>query len=771
MSASRPVSAAAPKAEHKGETEHKGEKKSLATAALDIMDQRVLMSGFAQLQHTDPELWKHVRSAIASGRTEGSMIRDGKVTIHVGSGGLQQKLAGLVEDHPVLKLQLTTQEELLLAQIFTDRALSCDACLISVWGVDLLDRIEKMRTSSKDEIGKASRDFAFIFARLFAFLSIKNIGKEERHLPPDSEMIDKIIYQLEAIKGRICCLPEKQSRFEIIRNTIVEVEKRIALGCKLIRDEQVQTFFTEHPLEEVNRWSKLFHKAELMNKAGPQRILLDLASLLRLMTLGFGPGLKNNAMDFEVKGLEKLAKEFARYVAQPQKLVAVRRVKTAFTDFISAFRADYVKHENDYMGCKQELSYKEFVKARQITSPLSLDLPQDAFGFQLDLIMAAYGATCNILDQILRILDEHVIEPLVPTCMPMHACSMRMHTNIPCVIEEGREYLRVKTAEYPKPPMRLDEMQGLALLNIPYQMTIDREKLLEPVLRNPVFFNIDLNFLSRTASYLHYYMSVIPFLEKAQPLVNQINALDFTKLHMDSLNRIRALLENIEPEALRATRAEWVEHLKEVTLLENLDLCRFAMLGQDIPAMTRLHANTQEGYADEELFSDSLLDFFELTGIESILDELLVVKVKPPGPRLAGGPFPMREGNLSQRPVREKPAAPAPAPAAPAPAKAAVEKKEHKGAPLGVQAKPSEAPKPAVSEAETELFRIRRGEKTRKLLARLSKLGFSATSQRGSHARYEDQDGHKVFVPVGGRGHKHQRPGTAKNIVAHAVKA
>ncbi len=777
MSAVKPVSSAAisgiPAVAKPSAPKTESKAASTAQTVISKLDQSIMLQKLASAGlQGEPALLDRVQKAMASGQFEGSVILGRKLTVRLGKDGafgegqkIAQQLQRRVKEVPVLSLKLNSQDETLLGNIFASRKLSTDVCLLSVIGVDLFNQIEKLRLVSIDFISHASFEFAMGWARLYANLLAQRIGSAGEVLPPDPSMIKKMVEHFEYLKHKFSILPEKGSIVRTVRTSISEIENKFSLICKLLKDPQAQLFLVGHTLREITGWSdKYFAKAALMNSNSPQETLQDMSVLMRLMSIGFGPGLKIELLGFEFNAGAPLRTALEVFAKQPDNLSAVKRLKAAFVTFISSMQKEHVRYpEAIDLVRSGELTYREYAKAHKI-NPI-VDRPQSEFLFYLHNANMSFTLFAMLLDQYLQILDERVIEPLFPSCVPIVACKLRFHSNIVSVFKTERKALAFTHERFPSLPMSLTASQTKALHSMLDEVREDLEDLIEPLLDDPLITELDDSFfLRRDHSYTHFYMNVLPYLEQLLPIVNQINGLEMGKLRLKYLKRIEAFLKMLDLESVRAKRAEWVDYFQEVVLIQNLDFCRFAMLAQDIPAILQQYANTEQGYNPETLFSDSSLDYFDLTGIESMLAELLTQRVKLEK-RLSGGPFPIRE-DLEDKPKRVKPTAVQITAVAnsiltPAVSKPKAESKQP-SAPSFVQ-----APVQAARVVELPAFNIRRGEKTRNIISRLYKYGFFLKTTRGSHMQFEHKEGKRVTVPVGG-GHVHQKPGTTQSIARSA---
>ncbi len=268
-------------------------------------------------------------------------------------------------------------------------------------------------------------------------------------------------------------------------------------------------------------------------------------------------------------------------------------------------------------------------------------------------------------------------------------------------------------------------------------------------------------------------------------------------LRREALGMIDGWLNKIDKSFLAMHRETLINALQEAMLRECFDLFHLAMIVKDSKAIFKLDGLRSE-IAVEETLTDSLIDLVELEGIEELFDRLTEGVTIPP--KLAAAVTLEATPAAASASTRAPEPAPAPAPdATPAPESALVasgappvpapmaaaapgatpDREPASAAPMSSLEPVSRALRPpsvpaaaapARPDEERARFTIRRGEKVRKIVAKLRAWGFypsSNTRGRGSHRGFENADGKRLTVPMGGH-RTHMKPGTAASVAAAA---
>ncbi len=271
------------------------------------------------------------------------------------------------------------------------------------------------------------------------------------------------------------------------------------------------------------------------------------------------------------------------------------------------------------------------------------------------------------------------------------------------------------------------------------------------------------------------------------------------QLHRRILGDLEERLKRMDRGMLARNRQDLVLALQEMALKSGFHLLYAAMAVRDGEAVSKLDGVVSE-LDIENVLPDELIDFFDLEGIEEIIDRLtegvVIAPTASPEPAAAAAaPSASPTAALVAEPAAATPSAspraaavaetvtaapsaspraavatePAAATPSASPRTAAVAEPAA-AAPSARTGIATAAAAPARSAEEQVRFTIRRGEKVRKIVAKLKAWGFYPSSNsrgRGSHRGFENADGKRLTVPVGGH-RVHMKPGTAASVAAAA---
>ncbi len=228
------------------------------------------------------------------------------------------------------------------------------------------------------------------------------------------------------------------------------------------------------------------------------------------------------------------------------------------------------------------------------------------------------------------------------------------------------------------------------------------------------------------------------------------------QVRVEMLRLIELWLREIDKPLLAMHRATLITALQEAMLRESFNFIHLAMIVKDSEALLKLDGLRSE-VAFEHTLTDSLIDLVELEGIEELFDRLTEGVVIAPAPEAAAAiaastraPEPAPAAAVAFQPEAAAVApgaspAPESAPVAfeaalePAPTPVAAPDREpapfapasgagHGAAQRAPRIAAVAAAPAARSEEEQARFTIRRGEKVRKIVARLKAWGFYPSS-------------------------------------------
>lgn len=669
---------------------------------------------------------------------------------------------------PSFTLTLTSEEQLTLNQVFQDRALYNEICLLELLAFDLFMHLEELLKYLPSSLAqpkefvkeKFFKEFSgnFIVGYL-SFIAINGTKKErsagptmhyvERGMPTPSYCqgltVREWSLRLEDVKTQLntlFCHVNKRSRDSTVKKHLKSVCQRLDLLSKLLMHPQASIFLCDFTLCALE---KHFPNSAALNNPSPLKTLDDLMHFTRFLSKGFSSGIEMGGLTFFNPLFSELHTHIQVFAQDfhKQKRVAIKSLKNPARKLYTDLHKQHVYFcKSAALAMSGELTHEVYCKANKIK--IVLKKSQEDFSAMMHFTSLASNLMCHFSQDWVNILDGRVTAPLFPdTCVPIYRVFDRLnHTSLNFLMDVGdRRELEKSIDLLPLPPFPhpLSEPLTHKIEGMVMEM---RKKLSLPIHERLAPVNLShimLNWRLLNNSDVRNYTSWLPMLEDLELLLK-----DFDQF-LGQLDAFRAeFLANIVAflpvQEWILHRQDWIAFFTSALSKECFDLCRIAFIGKDVAACLQFHFD----YSDEELLPDALVDLMTLEGIEelvpSIREEPLRIRAALPGPRGMREDIPedkvkdvaeaatvlTQKGKAPLVKTAEirlvKPAAPA-APAAPA-------------KPLPA------APSSATQERSTPI-KIRRGAKKREILRMLRDLGILPTRVRHagtSHQKLEGKD-------------------------------
>lgn len=670
------------------------------------------------------------------------------------------------EDAPAFQLGLTNPELRLLDSMFDRWALYDRICLYELLALDLYTEIVKLgKYLPKEATAAILESFCAEFAISYVSICAEN-AKSGCPVPlefakPGVKSANRLFaksrestaHSFAELKETLRLLASTKKRLSSVSSSLNSVTKKLELMQRLLLHPEAMNLLTQFNL--------LAHKEKLpnvtaLNSDSPHKTLEDLVQYVQFLDTSFTCGVKKGFLGVQSLLLHELAEQLKGAAQKSNLFQAIKQFKHAFAprylelhDTIEA-----LKRATKAAGLGK-LTPAEYYQQHN-TQLLSNKNAQE-FASQLFVNLMTVGLIAQFNYDVFEILDEQIMEPLYPgVYIPTSSCLLRFNINFQTALAQVSQLFKQAEQDKNLPtatPASLSNAQQTALQAL--LKTADLRSFFVPrLLSLPLtdYMQDISNLNTRSSGRFHLHLW-LPFLKGVEPCVKLMTQItqELPDRRTAFLGEVEKFLRSIDRTELISHRQEWIHFFREFCFQNSLDVCRWTMIAQDIRAISQIHVNLAVVNSEEHLLPEALVDYMDLEGIEELFNKLLY----PPQ-------NPMHE-DLEDKPVRvqtrvESVAAAAPAPRQEAPPREKLESKKNSQ----LESAPAERASPS-------LFTIRRGEKTRRILARLRELGFIPVSKRGSHQKLEGKEGQTVIIPTGGK-RKHQKRGTAASIADQAKR-
>ncbi len=681
---------------------------------------------------------------------------------------------------PAIKLGLAKEEKGLIDDMFTRWALYDRICLLELWNLDLYADLQTLEKYLPKEEMSAILDK---FCACFASGQVSMCGERApENAPVKLQFAEKgvktenasfvrsrryWVAELDQIKESLGKLASSKMRMQTVSDALKVVKKKIDLGKQLLLHPHAMTLLIDYNLSghELN-----FPRASALNSDSPEKTLKDLISYAKFIDRSFISATKLGYLGIKVELLHNFTKMLSILSANGKLFANVKHIKQRIGPSFLAMK-DMFTHFKEAIpaaaaGTLDQVEYYQKVHGTSITSKKN---PTE-FASQLIVSLLGIGSAFQFFYDILEILDERVMEPLYPDLfVPTIACFARLGLNMGAFFDATLKQIGARSAgrTTPLPPPSL--IQKDSLKDFENQTDLFKVFIIQTLTLPIPEYMVKWETLQETSSGRFHLHTWIPFVKELEPLQKVADSLvdELNDRRQTLLLKIEAFLKTLDPALLAANREQLTHYFEELCFQGSLELCRLIMISQDMKAVSQLHVNLAVVNSEEHLLPQALVDFMALEGVEELFNKLLFPDSRPMAEDLRRPPaVRMRQARVST--VAQTILVPA--------KKTVVERVETKKevgketpAPATPQRSSLSLTDAPLQEPAPVSFSIRRGEKTRKILARLREMGFLPTTKRGSHQKLENKEGQTVIVPTDGK-RKHQKPGTAQSIASQVNK-
>lgn len=696
-----------------------------------------------------------------------------------------------------IKLNLDVKDLELLNVIFLNWALHDHICLIDLWGLDVFVLLEKLNKYfvDKDWVGDFSCNFLSGYISSIVDNNLKNFEEELSFKPIffDRSKIQRgtisfisgkeLILKLKDLNSELrASMNSRKGKIKIVNNIIRESIKRLELGIKLLQHPQSYYFLCEYNLSGLRRY---FPNSIKLNSSNATKTIEDLTTLLRFLSFTNSEAVKRKILGIDDNFFSIFQNKVEIFSKSKNKLKAIKLLKIDLSQAFVAFQ----KKQDFVETCCIRAFNGELTPEKYYGSRLSCKKTQQEFSSQMLLNQVHTSLNNDFAEDCLRILDYQVMMLLYPdSYVTLDAGLNRFKFNLSYVINRYGDILQSEKDNakvFPK----------MDLPAYPTPLTSDQEKLLKNITNkiqrdnislicNALLESLDLDILIKWKNISEIddcrFSTWFPFIRSLEPILKSLN--EFLKnldmLRVSHLKLIKNFYKSFEKEDLKKNHSEWTQFFKDVCFSQSLEICRFSMMAQDLKMLLNNQSIFSDVDTEEDLLSNELVDYMELEGIQKIIDKLVPNKSPEiPSPSSINEEATIDPPQLPPSETTATPSSPSPI----LPEKESVTEKEPNKdiqnkvqPPVAQIIKAVEPKKPAPSEEknkeqeseEISPFKIRRGEKTRKVLNRLREIGFlPPKNHRGgtSHFKLELNEGKQTIVPKGGK-RVQIKAGTAKSI-------
>ena len=641
-----------------------------------------------------------------------------------------------VEQPPQVKsvippLNLTSKEMAALEKMIASWSLYSGICLLDLWGVDLFKVFKQLADvlpSTSDLQMKFCGKFIQGYISLYALNSDENFKDlnllefHERGSPKKEGAfaisINEWIYTLQEIRKDLQRKRESRSGNKESKLLLRELEDKLFLGEKLLSDPNGKDYLRGYTLCGLK---EVFPCISKLEENEPKKTVEDLLLFTEFFATAHQAAMEKRYIGVENAILSVVHQRLAKVAKGKGKLKASKLVRSCLADALIIFK---VKKDESLVCCgsvlEGTLTLEDYAKEKgfQVGGGLS----QKEFAAKLLIDHLAYTLFSAFTLEIFDIFDGYLMGKFFPEdYVTVEQSSIRFQINL--------DYLKLNSLLIKAPPQ---------LIHRSVEPLSEKDLGALFQLEQALWFNIEQIRIGLTVDLLPFFHEVprtraevqqngCNNIQDWQPLVQLFyrKPIDDCLLKLEwirtgFLGSIENFLLTLNQEELRKNRIAWEMLFREICFLYSSDLFRFMMLFQDSQAMLKLDGEISR---DEELIPDQLVDFMELEGIDQLLDKL--THVPEPTPVMIPQEIPEAPIVLSPQTIVEP-------------------------------TKPAE-----------ELFKIRRGEKVRKILSRLRSIGIiPSRDKRGgtSHLKLQDNEGRtRAVIPVGGN-HVVLKLGTAKSF-------
>lgn len=549
----------------------------------------------------------------------------------------------------------------------------------------------------------------------------------------------------EVIKGR----PALGFDFQRDEKTIIYLENLLDLGISLIGHPQVFEILCDRRMLHLQT---TFNIPQL--KSSPwQKTSEELLPYFKFQNRCIQLFEKAGVSILNINPWTSMHKDFEAFISTPHsKMQAARHMKKNFSEFFSMMtNLKSTLHHCLIHAFDGSLTHHQFCEDLKIQK-LS-NKSKDEFLAQLMATTISINMIVDYIEEFIEIIDLGIMVKIYPDVyVPTTRCINRFVFNLGSFYE----LLQRPAFIYKNLPPPSVQREWLAYEQVIFPLGKEITTLFQEQLskNGPAFVKIFELYEEANLVMTSSIAEIMSITKAFDDLSFSLESLDqqVKIIHERHLSRINGFLASLSEQELISEQQKWIDYFQEKTLTASLELIRFYMIIQDAKAVSQLHVNLNVANSEEHLLTDVMIDFVEVTGIEKLFRDLLTPSWFL---ELENDPDATLDW-FFEIPEPPAPVAAAAAAEPEAPVKSAAKLRRERA---------QKAKAKAVREESPETFRIRRGEKVRKVLKRLRERGFFQVRQNGSHTVNTTEDGKQTaIVAVGGVAHRTIPRGTSRSI-------
>ncbi len=710
---------------------------------------------------------------------------------------------------PQVQLNLSPSRQKLQDTILESWALYNRLSWPEVWGLDVFHHLQQLLPHLRQEARELvmqtfCSDFMFGYVSLTAEYRVHRYPKETpkihffyKDAPKDTFkgkfciMISRkewILRMQEFQAGLLPFLLNKKDKTAI--TCLMKVLDRISFGSELLQHPQALTFLCDLNLSYLE---EQFPKASSLCNASPEKTLKDLLKYCEFILKGFSDGVatqKLSILPTAAQGLIKLVKALEKEQNTP---AAAKKLKQFLALSFRIVAIDLLKLSEDFEAARQgTLTHEAFCKREGITNIRGKN--QEDFAVSLFYKHNQTAFLNGFLHDVIDILDEQILASLYPNDFVCTLTAMKRITlNLDFYLKrEARgiaPFLSLTVAAAAGPHLGLSSTQQSDLDALLTTMRKDLHTLFPQstlTLEDLIQANQQFTTLSERPRF--YFNLWIPFLEQFAELINIMNSRipQLEETRQTHLKLIEGFLKTLDPKQLQVERQQWTLFFGDLGFKGGLDFCRISMLAKDLEAVLKMSVDSDAITSEAHLLAPELVEYMDLD-VSEIIDTLLASAL-PKAPveirtEHKSDATPVATAAAQETPSKpiasllSRPQAPMIEDVVGRPVKTPLAALQRVFPSFTVPVRVI-APTPVAAAPSTEeRFKIRRGEKMRKILTRLKDEGHIPRNEmRGSHAKLktkENKEGsrNKPFsLPIHGGGSQ-LKPGLARALRKHVNSA
>lgn len=653
------------------------------------------------------------------------------------------------------------KQKKVMHRIFRERALDREVCLLDVWALDTYEKLGQLKELAKDErkellfrIIDKGLPIAFLGMGKYLIASSSNRSWNASHLTESSfvlgpkkieEKIESTSIALDGVvtieKQRVDqhvrsgnSLRKKLGKKEInkINRVVALLHENFAFYSFILSHEQGHDLFFRYTLGDFSGSVHIEKQDVDKNK---QELMLFLKMLVEMQARCQAMG----GMSFLCSFFSKWSRDFHQNPKiNPER---IENLMSMLLEEIRTYAEMHVKSipivDNAVAG---RLTHEEYCAAegiRIVKRKTPYEFAQMMIMQESELILHY-----SYMSDIQRIFEERVAGLMFPEQKTLKETLTRLETHLFNIVVDmmRNEKTSIETApsDSTVTACHQNNMRQLAgqFKGAIYKRMPDQQISFKVLGVLQFFINYGAGHYTTSSQLLKPYRDVVFYLiQEVLPKMKEAE----NRL----LRHLEKQLVQMDLETLVSHKSKLIRELEDVTMKESFELFRIVILLRDIHLF--IGAEQNDAYkvlGKSHELPEALIDFVSLKGLKPLIDRIIREKEKLS--KLAKAvPAAQVDEAVPAAQVDE----------------AASESSESEevvtvALPESVSTDP-EAPLPS--------FDIAHGEKVRHVLSRLTALGFTAVSKRGSHVKFKREGGGaQVIIPTS---RDILKAGTAASIV------